>query len=142
VSLLLRQKLSGIDRVPTDVATAYVVPALTSPEAVLSWLHPALDYLQSSRPTAVNLGEAMQRIRNAAKDYKPSGSDTEAATKLAGKIVETCQAVHANDLERNKEMSRLGAEWLWERRKGGESQKKLRVMTVRSFLVRPVGVGR
>lgn len=130
VSLLLRRKLAGAAEVPSATATAYVVPSLTSTEAVSSWLFPALDYLQSSRPTAVNLGEAMSRIRKTATTFTTSSSGESAAKELAQNIVDTCQAVHANDLERNKEMSRLGADWLFQRRKGGESQKKLRVMTV------------
>jgi methylthioribose-1-phosphate isomerase len=35
-------------------------------------------------------------------------------------------------------MSRLGADWLFQRRKGGESQKKLRVMTVSRQLLSPL----
>ncbi len=78
----------------------------------------------------------MSRIRKTATSFVTSSSGGSAAKELAEKVVDTCQAVHANDLERNKEMSRLGADWLFERRKGGDSQKKLRVMTVSKQLLR------
>ncbi len=130
VAYVLRQALASGSDTPAT-ASAYQVPALTQASAVRTWLAPALDYLQSSRPTAVNLSEAMNRIRAAAAEDRSSGASEGGARELAERIVAACEAVHANDLERNKEMGRLGAEWLWARRRGGEGQKKLRVMTVR-----------
>lgn len=86
-----------------------------------------LDYLQSSRPTAVNLGEAMDRIRRLL-EASPASAPT-----LLDSVKETCYAVHAEDLERNREMGRLGAEWLWSQR-GAEAlkagKKGLKVITV------------
>lgn len=66
----------------------------------------------------------MNRIRSAAAEYK--GDSAEA---LAKELIGTCQAVHANDLERNKQMSKIGADWLFEKR-AKDGKKKLRVMTV------------
>lgn len=57
---------------------------------------------------------------------------------IVEKVKEACWAVHEEDLERNKTMGRLGAEWLWEKRRGksvrngdgnGE-ERKLKVITV------------
>jgi hypothetical protein len=66
----------------------------------------------------------MNRIRAAAAAF--SGDSAE---ELAKDLVATCQAVHANDLERNKRMSQIGADWLFARR-AKDGKKKLRVMTV------------
>ena len=66
----------------------------------------------------------MNRIRATAAAFKG-----DSAEELARALIETCQAVHANDLERNKQMSKLGADWLYERR-AKDGKKKLRVMTV------------
>ncbi|BEI88108.1 uncharacterized protein CcaverHIS019_0108260 [Cutaneotrichosporon cavernicola] len=97
------------------------VPAFTSTANVQEHVGPILDYLQSSRPTAVNLGEAMDRIRG----VLASGGD---AADLVQKVKDTCFAVHAEDMERNREMGRLGAEWLWKKR--GAGKKGLKVITV------------
>ncbi|KAJ9110575.1 hypothetical protein QFC20_002904 [Naganishia adeliensis] len=126
VSLLLSRRLKSPTEpfIPSTSASAYRLSPLTTPQALLEWLHPVLDYLQSSRPTAVNLSEAMNRIRSAAAEYK--GDSAEA---LAKELIGTCQAVHANDLERNKQMSKIVADWLFEKR-AKDGKKKLRVMTV------------
>ena len=95
-------------------------PSFASARDVSDHVSPILDYLQSSRPTAVNLGEAMDRIRAVLRDGQ-SGS----AEELVEKIKETCTAVHGEDLERCRTMGRLGAEWLWNKRGAGKSGLKL-----------------
>ncbi|ODO10277.1 methylthioribose-1-phosphate isomerase [Cryptococcus amylolentus CBS 6273] len=101
------------------------VSSSSSPSDAIAWVNKTIDYLQSSRPTAVNLGEAMDRIRAVLKD-------AEAKKLSAGEIVEqvkkVCGDVHDEDLERNMEMGRLGAEWLWKKR--GAGKKGLKVITV------------
>lgn len=125
MSLLLSRRLKSSEPfIPSNTASAYRLEPISTPGALLEWLHKVLDHLQSSRPTAVNLSEAMNRIRATASAYKG-----DSAEELARALIETCQAVHANDLERNKQMSKLGADWLYERR-AKDGKKKLRVMTV------------
>ncbi|TYJ57136.1 methylthioribose-1-phosphate isomerase [Cryptococcus floricola] len=101
------------------------VSSSSSSSDTIAWVNKIIDYLQSSRPTAVNLGEAMDRIRAVLKD-------AEAKKLSAGEIVEqvqkVCGDVHDEDLERNMEMGRLGAEWLWKKR--GAGKKGLKVITV------------
>ncbi|GFZ48550.1 S-methyl-5-thioribose-1-phosphate isomerase [Saitozyma sp. JCM 24511] len=105
-------------------------PPFPSPSAVSSHLNPLLDYLQSSRPTAVNLGEAMDRIRSVLSSAPPGGEQE--AKQLVDRVVQVCGAVHEEDLERNMEMGRLGAEWLWSKRRqaNGAEKKGLKVVTV------------
>lgn len=101
------------------------VSSSNSPSDVISWVSQTIDYLQSSRPTAVNLGEAMDRIRAALKDSK---AQNQGAGDIIERVKKICGDVHDEDLERNMEMGRLGAEWLWKRRGGGK--KGLKVVTV------------
>ncbi|KAJ9107368.1 hypothetical protein QFC21_000818 [Naganishia friedmannii] len=126
ISLLLSQRLKSptADLIPATSASAYSLSPLSTSSALSEWVNSVVDHLQSSRPTAVNLSEAMNRIRSALKAYTG-----DSAEELAKQLIETCQAVHANDLERNKQMSKLGADWLFERR-AKDGKKKLKVMTV------------
>lgn len=103
-----------------DSSTA---PTSSSAKDVSDHVLPILDYLQSSRPTAVNLGEAMDRIRAIVREGQ-SGS----AEDLVKKVKEVCGAVHGEDLERCRTMGRLGAEWLWNKR--GQGKKGLKLVTV------------
>lgn len=75
----------------------------------------------------------MNRVRSAVK----SSSKTQSTSELAEEIVLVCEKVHAEDLERNKQMSKLGADYLYERameKRGGSlkdgEKLKLKVMTV------------
>lgn len=101
------------------------VSSSSSSSDVISWVRQTIDYLQSSRPTAVNLGEAMDRIRAALKD---SEAQNQGAGEIIERVKKICGDVHDEDLERNMEMGRLGAEWLWKKRGGGK--KGLKVVTV------------
>lgn len=138
VSLVLTRRLLNPLDASTDPATtsahasAYHVPALDSPETLKNWLLPVLDYLESSRPTAVNLQEGMDRIRKTVKSSATSaeGSSQAQAKALAEEVVKTCQNIEKEDLERCKEMSRIGAEWLVEKIKREKGKDKLKVMTV------------
>ncbi|WVF73180.1 methylthioribose-1-phosphate isomerase [Kwoniella sp. CBS 6097] len=103
-------------------------PSFSSPSDAVKWVRETVDYLQSSRPTAVNLGEAMDRIRALLKDAEAQNASTE---DIVEKVKKVCGEVHEEDLERNMSMGRLGAEWLWKKRGGEKSGKKgLKVVTV------------
>ena len=100
------------------------VPKFDSASAVSEHVSPILDYLQSSRPTAVNLGEAMDRIRATLKDGQSGSAD-----ELVQTLKDVCTAVHGEDLERCRTMCRLGAEWLWNKRGQGKNDG-LKLVTV------------
>lgn len=141
VALVLKQRLvnpiaQGVDPASTSAhASAYHVPALTSTDVLVHWLTPALDYLESSRPTAVNLQEGMDRIRKTAKSFA-TGSSTQSeeantdAQHAAQQIIDTCLAIEKEDFERCKKMSYIGADWLIEKIKREKGKDKLNVMTV------------
>lgn len=113
-------------------------PSFSSSSEAVAWVNKTIDYLQSSRPTAVNLGEAMDRIRVTLKSSEQENAD---AQQVIERVKEVCGAVHEEDLERNMAMGRLGAEWLWKRRQekisarsnghaNGDAKKGLKVITV------------
>ncbi|TXT11123.1 hypothetical protein VHUM_01874 [Vanrija humicola] len=103
-------------------------PKFASPAEVAAHVGPILDYLESSRPTAVNLAEAMNRLRRVLKSA-PAGGAAEAAA-LVEEVKTASFAVHEEDQERNRTMGRLGAEWLWQQRGGKDGKKGLKVITV------------
>ncbi|KAF9520984.1 hypothetical protein BS47DRAFT_1374542 [Hydnum rufescens UP504] len=73
-------------------------------------LDPLLDYLFTSRPTAVNLGAAIKRLRGKLDLLVKNGwEDTRA---LAQEIIKEARLVADEDVDRNRLMSKHGAEWL------------------------------
>ena len=73
-----------------------------SPAAWRERIGTDLDRLAASRPTAVNLGWALNRMRRAIEAVAP-GTDPEPA------LLETACALHAEDVAANRRMGRLGA---------------------------------
>lgn len=84
--------------------------ALASPEALRAYLTPILDYLYTARPTAVNLGTAIKRLRAVLLDSSDSNNQNVRST--IEKLVAVGHLIADEDVGRNKEMSRYGAEWL------------------------------
>jgi len=90
-----------------------------------------MDYLVTSRPTAVNLKEACDRIKHLAKV-----STSSSASELTATIVSACEAFLQEDIDANKALSAFGADALFaaadERASGavstsGESRRRRRV---------------
>jgi methylthioribose-1-phosphate isomerase len=71
----------------------------------------------------------MNRIRATLKNGQ-AGNDESAAKDLVQKVKDVCGAVHGEDLERCMTMGRLGAEWFWKHKKGGDAKKGLKIVTV------------
>lgn len=72
----------------------------------------------------------MDRIRRLLSD---ASSASLPPNELAEKIKSLCSLVHEEDLARNMEMGRLGAEWLWAKRRASgkhDNKKGLKVITV------------
>lgn len=101
---------------------------LSSQAALADWLKQQSQYLLSSRPTAVNLREAMHRLQDIAAATEPQ--DTRERAK---KIVEAAELVWTEDVERNRTIGDNGARWLLERleRQGAIQQgEQINVLTV------------
>jgi methylthioribose-1-phosphate isomerase len=87
-----------------------------------------LDFLNTARPTAVNLGTAVSRLKNRLQASASSGKDARA---IARDLVIESREIELEDVCRNKEMSKLGAEWLVARdRQNGGTGTSLNVLTV------------
>lgn len=87
-----------------------------------------LDYLYTARPTAVNLGAATRRLSRVLESGVLAGKDARA---IAQELIEEGRRVADEDVGRNKEMAKHGAEWLVEHTKAaGGDASALNVLTV------------
>ncbi|KAG8831102.1 S-methyl-5-thioribose-1-phosphate isomerase, partial [Serendipita sp. 399] len=115
---------------------------LESLDGLEEHLNPIFDHLYSSRPTAVNLGGAIARLRavlaSAKKKQKQRTAEDASLTTTAivervvqGLIAEG-RAVADEDVGRNKTMGRIGAEWILNNaeKNGFDSSNGLNVLTV------------
>ncbi|GJE92196.1 methylthioribose-1-phosphate isomerase [Phanerochaete sordida] len=101
---------------------------LASPAALQAHVQPLLDYLYTARPTAVNLGEATRRLSRTLQAGVAAGKDARA---IAAEVAATGKLIDAEDVVRNKRMSRHGAEWLLAQvAQKGAAPAALQVMTV------------
>lgn len=106
-SLSIAQALTRFLEQPDSEANAIV---LASADSVRAWLFPSLDYLYTSRPTAVNLGTAIARLRSKLASLASSGSTN--VPEIVKELIAEAKAVADEDVGRNKLMSKNGAEWL------------------------------
>lgn len=92
-------------------------------------LGPILEHLYSSRPTAVNLGAAITRLRRVLTAAVEAGSSVEETVQA---LITEGRAVADEDVGRNKIMARLGAEWILKQveAKGQDVSKGLNILTV------------
>ncbi|GAA5914696.1 hypothetical protein JCM6882_003603 [Rhodosporidiobolus microsporus] len=100
------------------------------PSALLDTLLDRTAYLLTSRPTAVNLREALTRIETSAKATVEGGADAEG---LAKKVVEVAVGVWEEDKERCERIGANGSKWILEKleREGTiEKGEKIAVLTV------------
>ncbi|KAI5251625.1 Methylthioribose-1-phosphate isomerase [Aureobasidium subglaciale] len=79
-----------------------------------------LEYLVTSRPTAVNLGDAARKLRkivqNAAKAEHASG------TSVKDAYVEAAEQMLVDDVSDNKAIGENGADWILKNAAGGKDQ--------------------
>lgn len=83
-----------------------------------------MDYLFTARPTAVNLGNATRRLSKVLEQQDL------AAEELAKKFVAEGKLIADEDVGRNKEMAKWGAEWLVQQVGDQIPEGGLNVMTV------------
>ena len=101
---------------------------LDSPDALRSHVVPILDFLYTARPTAVNLGTAIRRLKKVLEGSASAGKDVHTITR---DLIAEAHLIADEDVGRNKEMSKFGGEWLVEQIKGsGGSGEGLNVLTV------------
>lgn len=101
---------------------------LQSGESLKAWLEQRSNYLLSSRPTAVNLREAMHRLQAITAAAEPSNP-----AEKARKIYDAAELVWTEDVERNVKIGDNGANWLLKQlEESGAVQRgeKINVLTV------------
>jgi len=76
----------------------------TDSDSLRKELHSAAAVLQASRPTAVNLAWALNRVLRVVDQFEGSANDLRAA------VVDEAQAIADEDVEINQRMARYGAE--------------------------------
>lgn len=74
----------------------------------------------------MNLGVAIKRLTKTLE----AGGDDKSVSELALELIKEANAINDEDVGRNWQMSRLGAEWLVEQTKGKVASGNLNVMTV------------
>lgn len=115
---------------------SFPISSLSSPSTLLSLLLSRTAYLLTSRPTAVNLLEALTRIEKEANASLAEGNDGET---LANRVIKVAVEVWEEDLERCRTIGNNGAKWILEKleREGsivaGEKISVLTVSEVRSL---------
>ncbi|KAI5121555.1 hypothetical protein M0805_000736 [Coniferiporia weirii] len=110
------------------LATSPAPSFLSSLDALSAHVQPQLDFLFTARPTAVNLGGATRRLAGVLGRGVQAGTDVRA---LAAELVAEGRAVADEDIGRNKEMSKHGADWLVQRTvEAGDDASALNVLTV------------
>jgi methylthioribose-1-phosphate isomerase len=101
---------------------------LASPSELSNHLKPLLDHLFLARPTAVNLGAALDQIRKVLDAGVDSNSPVE---QIAQDVIKTGRAVHEIDFGQNRTMGKWGGDWIAEAvKKSGGSGEGLNLMTV------------
>ena len=92
------------------LALAVRESASTSTSGLLSDLQAASAVLKASRPTAVNLAWAIDRVLRSATSYHPQrGPDVASADELRQVVLEEAQRIADEDVEINKRMAEHGA---------------------------------
>jgi methylthioribose-1-phosphate isomerase len=96
--------------VTRDLTLADPTPAyLTDSAELKKKLDATLDFLNTARPTAVNLGTAVRRLKN---KLNTSIGEAKEPRIIAHEVVLEARAIHDEDLQRNKDMAKWAADWI------------------------------
>ncbi|KAJ9055981.1 S-methyl-5-thioribose-1-phosphate isomerase [Entomophthora muscae] len=91
-------------------------------ESVLQFIHKSLEYLKTSRPTAVNLFEATDRLWEIVKQ---KGETSEDPKEITLAYLEAAESMLDADVQDNMNIGNFGAKWLLDYYK----KDKLRILT-------------
>ncbi|KAK4974861.1 S-methyl-5-thioribose-1-phosphate isomerase [Elasticomyces elasticus] len=90
----------------------------TTAEEVVAFIVEKLDYLVTSRPTAVNLADAARKLRVIVEDFANSNSAVGKAVKDV--YVEAAEQMLVDDVLDNEAIGKHGAEWIKENTEEGK----------------------
>ena len=93
-----------------------------SADAVKDLISQRLDYLKTSRPTAVNLGDAVSKLKIVVKKAALNGvADASSAAKA---YVAASEQMLVDDVADNKAIGEHGARWIMENTVAGRKRKQ------------------
>ncbi|KAK3346102.1 hypothetical protein B0T25DRAFT_624670 [Lasiosphaeria hispida] len=101
----------------------------TSPEDTLTYIDSRLDYLRESRPTAVDLFNAIALLKAAVRAARIEGvSHPEAKDAILRAYIEAAETILAKDLQNNMAIGAHGAAWL-QQQYNASADRPLSVLT-------------
>ncbi|KAG0037319.1 S-methyl-5-thioribose-1-phosphate isomerase [Podila clonocystis] len=103
-----------------DATTA---PRLTTAQDAVAFIEESLEYLKTSRPTAVNLFDAAHKL---AKGVHEAAVSATSGQEIVNKYLELSERMLEEDVKDNMNIGHFGAEYILNAWKGGED---LRVIT-------------
>lgn len=90
------------------------IPSTATAVQVAQVIHDRLDYLVTSRPTAVNLADAVRKLKAVVDDelanVSANGDDDGAMIKHA--YIEAAEQMLADDVSDNENIGKYGADWI------------------------------
>lgn len=101
-----------------------------APEETIAYIDSRLDYLYDSRPTAVDLGNAITNLKKTVRQVEIDGHDQVAArSKIVAAYIEAAEEIFRKDTETNKSIGAHGAEWLLANAPTKSAEGKVAVLT-------------
>lgn len=95
-----------------------------SAEEVIAHIDDALDYLKESRPTAVDLTNAINQLKATIRAVGASASKED----IVAAFIEEAEKIFAKDLKTNMSIGQFGTAWL-QSQSGAASDRKISVLT-------------
>ncbi|KAK0665282.1 putative methylthioribose-1-phosphate isomerase [Cercophora samala] len=101
----------------------------TEPEEVIAHIEKRLDYLKESRPTAVDLSNAITLLKLATRAANLEGlAHPEAKEAILNTYIKTAEEILAKDLHNNTSIGSHGAAWL-QQQYNASSERPISVLT-------------
>ncbi|ORY66551.1 uncharacterized protein BCR38DRAFT_430620 [Pseudomassariella vexata] len=99
-------------------------------EKTIAYIESRLDYLFESRPTAVDLGNAISHLKTTVRRVVVSGLDGQAAQeKVIEAYIEAAEEIFRKDTETNLSIGEHGAKWVVENATVQSAEGKVAVLT-------------
>lgn len=102
------------------------IPETTPAPEVLRFVERQLDYLVGSRPTAVNLADAVYKLKNIVRKALEEGKD---GKEVRETYLVAAEKMLVDDVQDNRNIGDFGAEWIIKESQGAKEDGGLRVLT-------------
>ncbi|KAI0136198.1 methylthioribose-1-phosphate isomerase [Xylariales sp. AK1849] len=101
-----------------------------TPDKTFAFIDSRLDYLYESRPTAVDLGNAITHLKKTVREVGTEGQDHDTSRdKIVSAYIEAAEEIFRKDTETNRSIGSHGAEWLLSHAPTKSSDGKVAVLT-------------